>query len=93
MEMEDTVVLFLFYLRLAGASSSKMALYRARLARLCRFCRCPVEALDRALFRRYTEWLHGHLNDNSVSGHVLTAREFFDWCVSQNYLAENPALD
>lgn len=91
-KMEESVILFLFYLRLEGASPSKMTLYRSRLRRLARFCRCPVGALDRALFRRYVEQLRSHLKENTVADHVLAAREFLDWCVGQNYLDENPAL-
>ncbi len=50
-----------------------------------------LQAIGKAEIRNYKEWLRGHRAANTVSTYIVALRRFFDYCVSEDLLLQNPA--
>ena len=50
-----------------------------------------LEEVDKADIRNYKDWLKNHRAANTVSTYIVALRRFFDYCVSEGLLLQNPA--
>ena len=50
-----------------------------------------LEEIEKTDIREYREWLKGHRAANTVSTYIVALRRFFDYCVSEGLLVQNPA--
>jgi site-specific recombinase XerD len=91
-DVEESIVTFLFHLRAQGSTPATLVWYRGRLVQCAHFFRSrPVGEMDRDGLLRYVARLGDRLSPATVKGHLRAINRFLGWCVEEGMLAENPA--